>query len=272
MHIVSGPDCFHPLGLAIDDSLGKLLVINRVYDGPASIMVFHIDQQNQQLNYEKTIRHAQLYSPNSIHILKDPKYRNEDGTPSFFFTNDHYFVSADLKSLETLSLIPLSSVMFYDIRTDMAYPVARGLVFANGLTGNDSVLFVSESNRMAAHVYKIHLPNAAPVRLEHTAKINVGMATDNLHYDASSDRLLIAGHPKPLQLLSYVRKKTVYQVKPPSRVVSWHTTSDIVETLFEDNGSTFSTSATAAVDPSAQKLLISGLYEKGMMLCNYNGV
>lgn len=122
---------FHPLGVSLDyhpiTKVKTLVSVNLPHkkDEPAAIEFFTVDDQNVQLTHKRTIRHPKIYSPNAIHVIQDVRLRAKDGTPSFFFTNDHYFSSGILKKLENLFFY-LSNVGFYNARTGQVEKGANG--------------------------------------------------------------------------------------------------------------------------------------------------
>ncbi|KAI8140570.1 hypothetical protein BJV82DRAFT_581219 [Fennellomyces sp. T-0311] len=253
---------FHPLGMAlVDPSL--LMVISLNHHAPASIELFRLPT----LEHLRTIRHPQIYTPNALHVLNG---RNApDGTPSFFFTNDHGYVTGIKKKAETVLGIPLGNIMFYDAPAGTAYPVARSLVFPNGLSGdNKSVLFLAETNTMTVRKYEI-LVDESTVRLQQVDEASFPMGVDNIHYDQKTGDLVVAGHPKVIELLQYVYKIGGVTTSP-SLVSVWHTRdpSASVEELFADDGHFYPTSSSALIDHDAHKLVIAGLYAPGILVCD----
>ncbi|ORY93265.1 hypothetical protein BCR43DRAFT_496609 [Syncephalastrum racemosum] len=265
---------FHPLGIdqAVTVKDGKektsFLVINLPHHDAPAIEVFARTEKGLAL--ERTLRHPLIAHPNAVHFFDDPRFVGEDGLPSFFFTNDHYFSSGLLKTVENFALLPLTGVYFYDTRTDEVYPVARGLSFANGLAGTDSVLFVSETNRVRVNKYKITVnDDATIVSLERVDQLKVGMAADNLHYNSQTDDLIVTGHPKALSLLNFVKQANHTGLqRPPSRVVLWNSQKDVVKDIFVDDGSRYGTSSGAVYDADTHNLIVTGLYESGIMVCD----
>ncbi|KAI8973195.1 hypothetical protein BDF20DRAFT_914678 [Mycotypha africana] len=266
---------FHPLGLALDihPTTGKktLLVVNLPHHSTSTVEVFSVDSSNE-LTHKQTIRHSKIYSPNSIHIIKNAQYRAADGTPSFFFTNDHYFSHTLLKYLESF-FFPLSNVGFYNARTREVEKGVNGLMFGNGLAGTDEILFVAETSKRLVKQYKIGQSvdgqNVPHMFLDYATEKSFPMAVDNLHYVPSEKRLLVAGHPKPLQLLRHAVKTADQDVdvKPPSQVYEWNIRNGESKILIQDDGSLYGTSTSSAIDVENSKLIVSGLYEQGLLIC-----
>ncbi|KAI9497917.1 hypothetical protein BDB00DRAFT_868044 [Zychaea mexicana] len=259
-----GDDDFHPLGLAIVDA-SLMMVINLRHHAHAAIELFSL----QDAKHIRTLEHPQIYTPNSIHILDGRSAA--DGTPSFFFSNDHYFRTGIMKKIENYASLPLANIMFYDAPTHTVYPVAQGLSFANGLAGDHkSVLFAAETYRMTVKRFEI-VVDETQVRLQQTDHIKVpSMVVDNTHYDEKTGNVLVAGHPVGLDLLKFARNVDASKTKrPPSRVVAWHPHTKQVDDVFVDDGTLYPTSSTAFIDHDAQKLVISGLYARGILVCDH---
>ncbi|KAI7847433.1 hypothetical protein BDC45DRAFT_526068 [Circinella umbellata] len=269
MFTLDGDEDFHPLGLVLVNPT-LLMVINLRHHNPASIELFSLPDAK----HIRTLTHPQISSPNSLHILKG--HSAADGTPSFFYTNDHYFITGIKKKLENFLRIPLGTIMFYDAPSHRAYAVARGFSFANGLAGdNKQVLFAAETNKMTVHRYDIITIPAeddhdTKVQLHYVDKVTVPMAVDNIDFDSQSGDVTIAGHPKAWNLLKYVEAPEKNVKKLPSRVMVWHTNTNQVEDLFLDDGTFYRTSSTGAIDNNTHKLIISGLYARGILVCNHD--
>ncbi|KAI9250578.1 hypothetical protein BDA99DRAFT_445010 [Phascolomyces articulosus] len=261
---LEGDTDFHPLGLAlVNPSL--LMVINLRHQNPASIELFSLTEAQ----HIRTITHPKIYAPNSIHILKGRSA--PDGTPSFFFTNDHYFLKGTKKKLENFGRLPLASVMFFDAFSHTVYPVARGFLFANGLAGDHKhVLFVAETNRMAINRYDIIVEDN--IQLQFVNKVTMPMAVDNIHYDAQTGDVLVAGHPFVLDLLKFLHYNDGATIKnskkPASQVMVWHTNTNQVEDIFVDDGTLYPTTSSAVIDHESRSLVISGLYAQGILVCD----
>lgn len=279
---------FHPLGIAADAEHDVLLAINLPVesDSVPTVEVFSIQKSNNEekdngstLIHKKTIQHDNIYNPNAIHLVHDSNWYSSDGVPSFFFSNDHYYQQKALKLFENTAILPISNVMFYDARHNTVFPVIDDLAFANGVSGNDSTLFVSETNKLRVKQYKLTLNDKAAdpkeaVKLEYMQKINLDMAVDNLDYVPSTDQLIIAGHPKGIDFMkfAYAKERSHPSVKKAASLVTiWQPSSNDPEnnlkTFFSDDGNFYAASSTGALDTQNQKLLIASLYDKGILVC-----
>ncbi|KAI8337359.1 hypothetical protein EDC96DRAFT_523586 [Choanephora cucurbitarum] len=268
---------YHTLGINLDihpvTGEKTLVTVNRPhFSSSPSIEFFSVDDNSIHLVHKRTIRHPEIYNPNSIHIISDVRFRADDGTPSFFFSRDHYFNNVYLNKIENYFFF-LSSVGFYNARTGQVEKGVHGLSFANGLAGTDDVLFIAETFKRSTKQYKIvttvdekGLPH---VHLDFISEAKYNMAVDNLHYNVEKQLLVVAGHPKALQLVNYVGSDYTQETpKPPSQVDIWDVVSGETKTLMQDDGGLFATSTTGALDLTHSKLVVSGLYEEGVLICD----
>ncbi|KAG2209451.1 hypothetical protein INT47_008294 [Mucor saturninus] len=268
---------FHPLGMTVDthpETGERLLVsVNLPHYGEASIEFYTIDDANLELKHKRTIRHEKIYNPNSVHVLKDVRFRAADGTPSFFFTNDHYFMTAGLlKKIENYFFY-LSNVGFYNARTQEVEKGMNGMLFANGVTGNDQTLFVAETNRRTIKKYQILThedeKGVPHITLSYQTQAVFDMAVDNLRFNEEKNLVTVAGHPKGIQAMQYMMAKNKTDAtKPPSQVDVWDVTTGETETLIKDNGELFTTSTTGALDFVHSKLVVAALFDEGLLICD----
>ncbi|KAL0079628.1 hypothetical protein J3Q64DRAFT_1760575 [Phycomyces blakesleeanus] len=275
---------FHPLGLAIDfnqeNQKSLILTANLpILGGLAGVEIFGLEENaedgSKELVYIRSINNPLLNAPNNIHIIHDPRFRGSDGVPSFYISNDHYYTHDLMKVLENYLLLPVSTVFFYDARTDTLKPVIKDLIFANGVTGDETSLFVAETNRMVVRQYEIRIKedkdnegSAPTISLQYVTKKSFPMAVDNLSYDSSIKEVIVAGHPKGLQFLQYTFSENKENMTvPPSLVMSWDVQSGNVKKLFSDDGTVYGTSTTALRDSESETLFISGLLNRGVLVC-----
>ncbi|KAG2234406.1 hypothetical protein BDF21DRAFT_427011 [Thamnidium elegans] len=266
---------FHPLGITFDinpDTKEQVLAsVNLPHYGDASIEFFTVDDESLTLTHKRTVRDPKIYNPNSIHIINDVRLRADDGTPSFFFTNDHYFSSGFLKKIENYFLY-LSNVGFYNARTGKVEKGINGLLFANGITGTDEFLFVAETYRGTIKKYDIQIEfvdEVPQVRLNYVKEAFFYMAVDNLRYVPEKDLVVVAGHPKGIDALVFMMvKDKVNAVKPPSQVDVWDVESGETKTLLVDNGELFTTSTSGLIDLVNSKLIVSSLFDEGLLICD----
>lgn len=263
---------FHPLGLTFDvhpvTGEKTILIVNLHHKSSPVVDVFNV--HGKQLIHKRTIYDPKMYNPNHMHLMQDEQFRADDGTPSFFFSNDHYFKHRLLKKIETY-LFPWSYVGFYNARTGRVEDAVNGLSFANGVAGTDDILFVSETSAGVVRQYKINkgMKQGAPyVYLDYVNKVKVGGAPDNLHYHADKELLVIAAHPKPLEFYKRISSDPATAPKASSQVEVWDLSTDETRTILQDDGSLLSTSSSGVFDTKTSKLLVSGVYADGVIVCD----
>lgn len=249
-----------------------LVSVNLPHYGDASIEFFTIDDDNIELKHKRTIRHEKMYNPNSVHVLNDVRFRAADGTPSFFFTNDHYFLNAGfLKKIENYFFY-LSNVGFYNARTGQVEKGINGMLFANGITGNDQTLFVAETYRRTVKKYQIltRFEGDVPhITLSYETQAIFDMAVDNLRFNEEKNLVTVAGHPNGIQVMLFMMAKNKTEAtKPPSQVDVWDVTTGETQTLIKDNGELFTTSTTGALDLVNSKLVAAALFDEGLLICD----
>ncbi|KAI9268814.1 hypothetical protein BY458DRAFT_511135 [Sporodiniella umbellata] len=263
---------FHPLGIAHDVNPATdektILSVNLRHDGPPSVEIFNIE--GEKFVHKRTIKDPKLYNPNAIHLVQDKQFRAEDGTPSFFFSNDHYFANYILKNIENL-LLPWSYVGFYNARTGRVEKAVNGLSFANGVAGTDDTLFVSETSAGVVRQYKINkiFDEGTPsVSLDYVNQVRVGGAPDNLHYQADKELLVIAVHPRTFDFYKRVVSDPNTAPKAPSQIEVWDLSAGETRTILQNDGSLLSTSSSGVFDTKTSKLLVTGVYGDGVIVCD----
>ncbi|KAJ6619709.1 hypothetical protein B0H10DRAFT_2163794 [Mycena sp. CBHHK59/15] len=247
---------FHPLGMEASPSVGgnnsNLFVVNHARS-KAFIEQFTISPSSPSVaTHVRTLSSPYFISPNSI-ALTSPN--------SFYVTNDHFmtrrlpsYLGKILPVVETIFGLPLGWVSHVSVDADPASstPIlehkfsALYLPFANGvsISPSGSEVAVASTSLSQVHIYS---RDAVSNALKHIHTIPVPFSPDNLMFDETS-AVIVAGHPHFPSLLQV----------PQTRGV---------ETLFQSNGTAFSTSSTALRD-SDGTLYVTGLYaEQGILLC-----
>lgn len=266
---------FHPLGIALDThpetGAQSLFVINLpIHSTVPSIEVFDVNDKSLQLTHKRTITHPKIYAPNSLHIIKDVRFRDANGLPSFFYSNDHYFSNVYLKKIENFVLF-WSNVGFYNARSGDVEQAVKGLSFANGLSGTDDILFVAETYKRDVKQYSIETvvdPQGIPhVQLSHVNEAHFSMAVDNIAYYPDKELVVVAGHPKPYNFVKYLGTKDK-SVKTPSQVDVWNVKTGETKVVVQDDGSFYRASSTGAIDFETSHLVISGILDEGILVCD----
>ncbi|ESK88793.1 serum paraoxonase arylesterase 2 [Moniliophthora roreri MCA 2997] len=292
---------FHPLGVEIYPSYGGnasyLYAVNHARER-TYIEQFLLDPAKPtEAKYLQTITSPWFISPNSI-ALTSPT--------SFFVTNDHLFtrrlpvVGHFIPLTETLLGLPLSYVshVSFDGEAESASAnlthslVAPFISFSNGVavSPSGSQLAIASTVLGQVYIYNItYTPSSATPSITYAQTVQLPFSVDNLAW-TSADEIVVAGHPHFPSLLGFI---TMKEEKAPSWVVSIKVNSNAnsssfdiraplslstkipappapytVETLFQSDGTVFSTSTTGLHDPLTGNLYVSGLYaDDGLLVC-----
>jgi arylesterase/paraoxonase len=270
---VDGSADFHPLGVAVDKQTKQILVANTPTETANATSIDVYSNQDNRLSLVKSIKSMYIFAPNSIYILPQKNMRSPDGQfPSFIVTNDHYFVSGWKKALENNLLLPLGSLAMYDARSDAVKPLLRGFAFANGVTGNTNgtLLYVAETYGQRIWKFSMAVPSGEDGKVE-LKKIKAGkvnMAVDNLSFQEETGDVIAAGHPIGYKIIKYARSDDKANLMvPPSMVLRWKANGSM-SYVMTDDGSTFGTSTTGIIDSVTNSLIVSGLYENGILICD----
>ncbi|PYH81048.1 calcium-dependent phosphotriesterase [Aspergillus uvarum CBS 121591] len=260
---------FHPLGLAYNPKTLQLFVANHAPTGSA-IELFTLDPNPEapSLHHEKTITHPLLHGPNALLAISEHE---------LYITNDHLFTqraSPFLARLETYSAYPGGTVVYANLQTD-TYKVVAHLPYANGIAAlNQTHVAVASTTTPSVTVYRI---NPATKDLEKALSFRTRFLVDNLSTDGKG-KLIMAGHPFFPAVAKVAQSNWVVDFegngrgmpvakrgRAPSWVAEWDgNVEGRVEDLFV--GDEFGTSSTAVRDVKRGLGLISGLYERGVLV------
>jgi arylesterase/paraoxonase len=174
-----------------------------------------------------------------------------------------------LAKLESYLGVPGGSVVHMNLAENTARVVAR-LPLANGIKLlNETTLAVSSSSTERVRLYDI----TETRDLVYMKSIKVPGLPDNLSVDGNG-KLLIAAHMHVPSMMKVSKTRVncgspegrdsdVCKVRPPSWVGEW-SEADGVKTLYQ--GVDFMTASTAMRDTTRGIGLITGLYEKGILV------
>lgn len=262
------PKALHPLGVGFYPPTRALYMVSHAH--PTSLLVFKLSSDGTSATFQRQISHPLLQTPNSVCPISDHE---------LYITNDHAFKIAEnpfIAKLETYLAFSGGSVVYYDLKTDEAKKVAS-LPFANGvalLPGGK--LAVASTSSAAVAVYNIN-PSTHALTLNLTLK--TPHLVDNLKAD-SSGTLLIAGHPHGPSVSVAATQNRFYdldgsgdpELKPENErpragswVQSWDGNAEgVLRDLYA--GMEFGGSTTAVRDVERNLGIVTGLYEKGIMV------
>lgn len=160
----------------------------------------------------------------------------------------------------------------FDINTNNATVLDR-MPFANGVVMmNHKTLAVASTSKLEVYVY--HAPNSEPPKLYLKHTIRVPFLPDNLSVDANG-KLLISGHPHPFSMVEFAKtrdacnsgtgaeKDQACARRASTGVADW-TESEGLKVLWISDE--FATGCTAVRDVGRGVGIVSGLYEKGLLV------
>lgn len=261
----AGQADFHPLGIEYHSESKTLYVINHAQAG-TRLELFRLWPEDRAATHLKTIIHPQIHSPNSLAVIDEH---------SLYITNDHFFLSRYhpwLAQIETWLGPPTGNVIHFDLKTDSATVLDR-TAFTNGVALiNKKTLAVASSSNLKVYIY--HAPNDDPPRLYLKHTISVPFLPDNLSVD-SNGKLLIAGHPHPFSMVAYAKSRDACRsgvgpekdkacaLKAATGVAEW-TESEGLKVLWMSEE--FATGCTAVRDVGKRVGIVSGLYDKGLLV------
>ncbi|XP_056619275.1 serum paraoxonase/arylesterase 2-like [Triplophysa dalaica] len=247
-------DSFNPHGLSVytDDRDGAIyvLVVNHP-EGKSQVEIFRFVEEENSLQYIKTIKHYLLKNVNDIVAV---------GPESFYATNDHYFLNGIVKFLEPVLTLEWCDVIYYSPETVQS--VAGGFSSANGIniSPDKRHLYVSDILNHKIVVLEIK-KNTILSRLK---EVDVGSLCDNIEVDHETGDLWLGCHPNGLKFLlsdpndppgsEVIRIKDILSKK--SRVTQ----------VYADDGSVIIGSSVAT--RYGKKLLIGTVYQKAM-ICDF---
>ncbi|WP_436514491.1 SMP-30/gluconolactonase/LRE family protein [Ekhidna sp. To15] len=217
---------FYPHGISmlkLDSAHYQLLVVNHAKQH--SIVKFELF--GDSLVYMATYRDPSMISPNDVVALDEE---------TFYFTNDHGYSSKWGRLAEDYLGIGVSNVVLYDGQYQV---VADGINYANGIniSQDRSQLLVASPRAFQLHYYNILEDRS----LEHDRDLDVGSGIDNIELDENGD-LWMGSHPSLLTFAAYAAGK---KETAPSEVIKV-SNGEVVESLYENDGSTMSASSVVA--------------------------
>lgn len=263
---IDEPD-LHPLGIAFDTATSTLYVVNHSRHSASHILILHIDAHTLTPTLVARLTHPLLHAPNAIQVL---------GQNKLYITNDHFLraaVSPLLSKIETFSGAPGGTVVYIDTRHRSAAKVVARVPFANGLElVNSTTLAVASSSKSGVYLFDIQHDDALALR----AVVRTPAGVDNLSMD-STGKVLMAGHPFAPGLMKVSKgraqcdvsgsaeEKKACECTAPSWVAEW-SEKDGLKELYRNDGTEFCSSSTAVRDAERGVGIVSGLYERGILV------
>ncbi len=243
------PEKFEPHGLYFytDAKVRRLFVVN----GSSNAIELFDVTDNGDLIHLESFTERRLTSPKDI-IATGPR--------SFYVTNDRNAGRSSLRGQIDFLLRRRTGVIFFYNGTSW-HRAADNIRYANGLaiSNGGKKLYVAETAGGNLLEYD---REAQTGYLRYARKIGVGDAVDNINIDEDGI-LWIGAHPQPLALARHRRDAGNFA---PSKVYSFDPESDILKTVYSDDGSSLSGSSSAA--RLQRKLIIGALYEEKFLICD----
>jgi arylesterase/paraoxonase len=267
---------FHPLGIGFNPRTRTLYVVNHSPAGP-SIEVLVLAADGLSARHTTTLAHPLLHAPNSV----VPVWGSDT---QLLVTNDHGFTYESnrlLHALETYLALPLASIVHLDLETGDARVLDR-LPFANGVQPlNATHLAVASTGLPAIFIYEV-VNRTTHHHLTLVQRLRPQFWADNLSLDADG-KLLCAGHPHPFETTEVSKTNRLYNLdgdsgdaslrpesgrpRAPSWVVEWDGNPEgrLRDVLISTE---YGTATTASRDTKRKFGMVSGLYEKGLLVYN----
>lgn len=253
------PERFHPHGISFWSGISdsgitekRLFVVNHRSRTDKAIEIFRVTDA-QTLEHLETITSPEIYSPNDIVGVS---------ADTFYVTNDKGRGEGLLIALERFLFLPRSSAAFYD--GNQAFTVAKGQIFANGITASADFKTLYIANAFAQEIRAFK--RKPDHHLQHFKTYTLNTGPDNI--DIAEDGSLWTGaHSKLFDYLRYVQKKQPYA---PSQVVRIDPQSDKHETvLYTEDGELSASSAAATF---AGRLIVGSVFEGAILNCPYTAL
>jgi len=295
---------FHPLGFDIypsqpDQPYSNLFVVNHARDN-STIEHFTLSwHAPDRATWVRTISGPEIVAPNAL-ALTSPT--------SFYLTHDHRFtrrlpgvLGKSLPIIESIFALPLAWVTHITLTltdtttTHAAEIVVPRIPFPNGVAISPDGTQVAIASTSLGEILFYARDVATQAALSLRARVPTPFAPDNIMFD-SRGSLIVAGHPDFPAFVAVAANRT--GALAPSWVVSitpiptttpgagaerdaWDVGAPVpasrkvprvpgyeVRTLYQSDGSGFSSSSTGLRDSKTGVLYMVGLYQGGLMVCS----
>ena len=292
---------FHPLGLDIypshpDQPYSNLFVVNHARHN-STIEQFTLSwHEPDRAKWVRTISGPELVAPNAL-ALTSPT--------SFYLTHDHRFtrrlpgvLGKTLPIAESVLALPLAWATHVNVTdtvdTVTTETVASHIPFPNGVAISPDGTQVAIASTTLGEIL-FYARDIATQALSLRARVPTPFAPDNINYD-SCGSLIVAGHPCFQALIAVAANRM--GARAPSWVLSitpsptssgaagaeldaWDVDAPVpasrkvprvpgyeMRTLYQSDGSEFSSSSTGLRDSKTGVLYVVGLYQDGLIVCS----
>ncbi|XP_012673444.1 LOW QUALITY PROTEIN: serum paraoxonase/arylesterase 2-like [Clupea harengus] len=242
-------ESFNPHGISVytdADGAIHLFVVNHP-QSQSQVEIFRFLEEENTLEYLKTIKHELLHSVNDIVAL---------GAESFYATNDNYFSNGILKMLGLFLSLPWCTVVYYS--PEEVKVVAEGFYMANGInvSPDKKHIYVADILDSKVHVMERQDSNdLIPVKF-----VDVGSLVDNIEVDPETGDLWLGCHPNAWKaFLNDIEDPPGSEVIKIENILSDQPT---VNQVFMDDGSVIIGSSVATL--YGGKVLIGSVYHRAL--------
>ncbi|XP_043117516.1 serum paraoxonase/arylesterase 2-like [Puntigrus tetrazona] len=244
-------DSFNPHGISLytDDKDGAiyLFVVNHP-QGKGQVEIFQFIEDENTLQYIKTIKHELLQNMNDIVAV---------GTESFYATNDHYFTNEILKMVEKFLSLSWCEVIYYSPQTVQV--AAGGFLLANGINISPDKRHLYVADLLKHKIVVLEIQKSAV--LSHVKDVVVGSLCDNIEVDPETGDLWMGCHPNGRSwVLQDPNEPVGSEVIKIENILS---EEPRVTQVYADDGSVIVASSVAT--PYGGKLLIGTVYQKALI-------
>ena len=237
--------------LRLPNGQERLFVIDHA-NRPEQELVHILDISEGQATVLKTITGPELRSPNDLVAV---------GENSFYFSNDHRFVSGLPRRIEDYLGLSLTDVYYFDGENfSLAVSDMSG---ANGINVSEDGAELYLASARGSKIYVYHRDSDTG-KLTEQSVLSMPGFPDNIERLPSGD-LLIGVHSKAFALLAHGADPTK---QAPSHVVKVSMNEKTPETLLYDKGDQLSGASVAA--QYGNRLLAGGIFDDKFLDCKFS--
>lgn len=250
---------------AEDGESNYVFVVNHERTGSV-VSVFQHKRGASTIQYLHEFKSPGLYTPNSVAAISPYE---------IYSTNDHYFPSGTLRTLEN-ALLPIGSTNVqrctFDPKTrkTSCKAAVTKLGSANGieyLRERDEIVFLQSTVGVATFVPRD--PSTGALDLTKKRVTNLGGALDNVRRVPGTNDIIAMAFPDIGAILSQMHDIKGYKANVPNMVFFLKESENYSEphVLFHDDGSQLSFTTGATVIPRRGEIAIGSVLNHGLMIC-----
>ncbi|KAJ3317370.1 hypothetical protein HDV06_001682 [Boothiomyces sp. JEL0866] len=256
--------CAHGLSILThpkDSNKVIIAAINHKRTGSVIEKFIHTVGTDEAQHVETISDQELLYSPNNLVLL---------GENEFYATNDISSKSHLMRQVEIVGRQPWGWVVYHD--ESGFRKVAKDITYANGIaiSPDKELLYIMSVSNGEIKIYEIKEGNG--LRYVDTADIKI--SGDNLNVDPHTGVIYTAGLQRMTDFL-----QSIFMGKQASSIAAKITKNEAKdvfygkkynsEVVYVEDGSFIDFATVAAVDSKNKKSYVSGLFSKGIVVCDY---